>query len=235
MLGTHRLSPTLYVDRWFNSVVFYAVFLFVVVPLVALGQAIYRTWRRWFPPPPRPPAAPLPVNGNDPVWGRSVNRTVAEAAFRAVQEARSKGDPALAECVVGRSLGRDLKRERDDLLGRGEVNPRCDVRIDDVRVYDERIDRREFNGRLDTVCSFRATVRGTMTSYVAAGADGRVVSGSPAPQPFEEEMEFVRPDRRSGRWLLAATSGLAHRKKPKRAKKPRDKAEPADAPAPPPS
>ena len=91
------------------------------------------------PPPVVPP--PLPVQGDDPVWGRNVTRKIVERAFLAVQEALTKRDPVLAKPFISEgTFSMTCRRNASGGARSSPINPRGPVQLDEIEVLNERID-----------------------------------------------------------------------------------------------
>jgi hypothetical protein len=181
-------------------------FMILLLPLYPLILLVLAAWR-WIHPVVPPP--PLPVEGDDPVWGRSVNCKVVEAAFLAVQQAWARCDPEAVKDTVGPKLYGRLKAECDRLARAHQVHTRRDIQVQGIEICNERIDDyRLSNGQHAITYYLDATLRGMMTSYVAREADGEITAGTPEPHPFEEQMQFARGPGEDGRWVMVALSGL---------------------------
>jgi hypothetical protein len=195
-------------DDSIEAVLFGVAFMLVASPFILIWLGIRKAWS-WYKYEPPPPPPPLPVEGDDPVWGRNVNRKLAEEAFTALRLARMKRDPNIARDFISEYLYGDLKYECDGLIARHEVNTREDIQLKEIVIHDENIDDQKMSGGEHSInWFFHATIRGTMTNYVAGEEDGRITAGSPDPQEFEEKMGFVRGPEPSDHWKIIWLPGL---------------------------
>lgn len=82
--------------------VFMVAFMIVVLPLYPIYALLAAVWHKY-----HPPAAPvtLPVEGDDPIWGRTVNRKLVEVAFLAVQQAWMQRETESLKAFVGSEGG----------------------------------------------------------------------------------------------------------------------------------
>ncbi len=187
-------------DDALEAGLFGLVFVIVLAPVllvIGLVQAI------WFYEPPKP----LPVEGDDPFWGRNVNKKVVERAFLTLQEARMRREPDIVKDLVATWVYSDLKGEADELKTRHEINTRKDVVLTEVIVGNESIFK-SAGGPKDNTFDFDATIHGTMTNFNASEQDGRITSGSEEPQEFKTYMLFHRGPAESDRWLVSGGTDL---------------------------
>ncbi len=178
---------------------FIVVCLILAVPLYPFYLLGMVVWRRFHPP--------LPVEGDDPLWGRNVNRKVVEAAFLAVQHAWMKRSPDAARQLVSSDLYTALARECERLTAQHDVNMRQDIHVQDISLSDERIDKTTVAGKDNFAYSFKATIRGTMTNFITNTSTDEIKAGSSTPQAFEEKLEFSRRPNDGDRWQMTSVTG----------------------------
>jgi hypothetical protein len=177
------------VSNVFEDGLLFGLFFLLFAPFYLVWLGVRSIWWRFWPPP------TLPVDGDDPVWGRRINRQVVETAFLAVQHARMKHNPNLAKRFISHELYQQLRRDCDHSQTNRDVSPERNVQIKEVVFSDERVEER--------LCYFNAKVSGTISS--AAGNDGSE-AGS---EEFAEQLEFARalPSVQAARWQLMKISG----------------------------
>lgn len=172
------------------------VVMIVLLPLYPFYLLIVAIWRYYHP------IKLLPVHGDDPVWGRTVNEKLARDTFLAVQQAWTARNPAPVQDLLFPGLYADLQAECDRLTAQHEVNSRQDITLTEVYVHDENAAKH----------SFQVKIAGAMTNVTRREADGQITAGLPDPHPFEENLEFDQGPGADGRWLLGSIASLPHPK-----------------------
>lgn len=173
----------------FEDGLLFAVFAILFAPFYLAGTGLQSIWKRFHP------SAALPVAGDDPVWGRRINRQVVETAFLAVQQARMKQNANLAKRFISQELYQRLRHECEQTTGVNQTGSHKDILIKDIVLSDERV--------ADHLCYFNATVSGSI-STAAQDRDHH----DEAVEHFEEQLEFARalPEVKDARWQLMRMS-----------------------------
>ena len=188
---------------------FVVVFMIVALPFYpfyVLGAAV---WHKYHPP---VVPVPLPVEGDDPIWGRNVNRKRVEEIFRAVQQAWMQRETESLKEFVSADVRADLRQVCHLLKAHYEVNTRQDIHITEINIHDEKINDDKWGDHSHSISyHFAATIRGTMTNFTTREQDGQLTAGSSDPQAFEEKMQFSRSTGSTDPWCLVKSSGVPER------------------------
>jgi|SRR5215831_3594641 len=177
------------VGNIFEDGLLFGIFALVFAPLYLAWMGGQAVWVRLYPP------APLPVDGDDPVWSRRINRQVVETAFLAVEHARIKRNPNLAKRFISQDLYKRLRRECNQADAERGNWQGMEVILKEIAFTNERIEKDH------KLCYFTATVNG----------DLRLPGSNESPQEFAEQLEFARalPEVVDARWQLMTMSGLS--------------------------
>ncbi len=175
----------LVVSNIFEDGLLFGIFAICFAPAYLAWMGMRSVWVRLWP------GAGLPTDGDDPVWGRRVNRQVVETAFLAIQDARINHNANLAKRYISQELFRRLRRDCD--LNSREARSDLWVKIKDIVFADERIEQ--------NLCYFNATVTAILQSDGTQRVD--------EPEEFEAHLEFARalPAVHDARWQLMNISG----------------------------
>lgn len=213
--GTRRnnLMPSAFItleDMVEGGLLFIALMI-ILLPLYPLYLLIAAVWQYFHP------IKPLPVKGDDPVWGRDVNEKVTKDAFLAVQQAWMERNPRPIRDLVGDDVYDDLQAECDRLTAQHEINTRQDIQITEVYVHDEHVDDYKLSDGTHAITYYlEVKIGGAMTNVTRREEDGQITAGLPDPHPFEENMQFARGSGEADRWIMVTMAGLPHaKKKPK--------------------
>ena len=194
-------------DELMEGGLFMLAFFVLAAPLLllwTLGEAI---WKKYHPP------VVLPVEGDDPLWGRNVNRKLVERAFLAVQGALSARDPALAQPFLSQTLGDDLRAECERLAAQPPVAPRGQVQLEEIDVRNERIhDCKLSSGKHIVTYYLDANVRGTRGACPGDQTDGQPSAGPADVRKVEMKLEFGRAPGNDQPWRLLTYPELPSRK-----------------------
>ncbi len=189
---------------------FFIVVMILLLPLYPLYLLVVAVWQHFHP------IKPLPVKGDDPVWGRNVNEKVVKDAFLAVQQAWMNRNPTSVKDLIGPSLYEDLQAECDRLTAQHEINTRQDIQITAVYVHDERVDDYKLSDGTHAITYYlEVKIGGAMTNVTRQEGDGQITAGLPDPHPFEENMQFARGPGEAGHWTMVTMAGLPHTKQSK--------------------
>ncbi|HYW70970.1 MAG TPA: hypothetical protein VE961_08050 [Pyrinomonadaceae bacterium] len=184
------------VSNVFEDGLLFGLFALLFAPIYLAWMGGQSVWRRIHPPP------ALPTEGDDPVWGRKINRQVVETAFLAVADARMHHNANLAKRFIGEDLFKSLRRECSHANAGIEAQPRKRWSIDDVLFTDEGIEKGE------SLCHLSATVKGVILPV--AKHNQPETATNEAAEEFEAHLEFERalPEVKDARWFLMRMSGL---------------------------
>lgn len=213
-IGGLRGSGFTSLDDLIEGGLFMLALCIVGAPLILLWMGGAAIWKKYHPPVVPPP---LPVEGDDPVWGRNVTRKIVERAFLAVQEALTKRDPALAKPFISEYVFYDLQAECERLSAKLPINPRGPVQLDEIEVLNERIDDFKISsGRHAIHYYLDAAVRGTKGSLTSEETNRQSTVSHTDVQKFETKLQFARGPGNDGHWCLVGYPELpkskAHRK-----------------------
>lgn len=153
------------------------LFGIIALPAIVIWAGISRL--RNGPPPPKVPVV-LPVEGDDPVWGRNVNRKVAENAFLKLPEALITCDPKIAKPYIDEFVYARLRKKCQSL--RKDTIPTSAKDITEIIVKTEMI-WETGSPTLPNAYMFGAEIRGTMAD---TGGETQGLAGATS-QVFEEQ------------------------------------------------